>query len=83
MPRPVLLGRVQEPVRVTVSELDEAAVRQYGGLVYSLSVDVGVGVGVAWRQRRDAVRARYDAVPRLYVGTVQLQGNAVRGTNLG
>ena len=82
MPRPVLLGRIQEPVRVAVSELDETAVRQYGGLVYPLSVDVGVGVGVARCQRRDAVRVRYNTVPGLYVGTVQLQGNAVRGTDL-
>lgn len=65
-----------------MAEFDEAAVGQDGRLVDPLAVDVGVGVRVAWSERRDPVGVGDDAMTRLDMGAVQLKGDAVGGTHL-
>lgn len=51
---------------------------QYRGLVDPLSVDVGLGVSAAWCDGDDALGVSDDAVPRLHVGSEQLQGLTLR-----
>lgn len=70
------------PVCIAVSELYETAMRQNGGLMYSLSVDVRMRVDVARRDGGEAVRRRYYRVVWQDVRTVQLKCFAIGRTDL-
>lgn len=72
MSGPFFLCRIQEPVRVAVAELDEAAMGKDGRLVYPLAVDICMGVRMTWRQRRHPFGVGDDAVTGLNVGAVEL-----------
>lgn len=82
MPRPILLRRIQEPVSIAMSELDQTPVAQDRSLVYPQPINVGVRVRVARSQRGDPVRVGDHAVARLDVGPVELQGYPVRRADL-
>lgn len=78
MPAPSFLTRIQELIGVAVSEFDEVAVLQDGGLVDPLAVHVGVGIGVAGRQGCQPIGVGDHAVSRLDVRSVELQRYPVR-----
>lgn len=50
MPRPVFLRGIQKSIGIAVTEFYQTAMRKNGCLVYPLSVNVGVSIGMTWGQ---------------------------------